>query len=170
MNGLEIVVQALVDYCIAPLSWGYKIALLHPLQNSGDFSTSNQSSSTIATTTVARTTEGAAAGTLVADIQIGPLRPVCMFPLANGTVPEYISSIEVVVTYPDGHSVDLPVNWTFDGCNASGSVQASLAPGSYFLNLSSCSFMGCRGALPRSFFMLPGQTTIVDVMVNTGIA
>ena len=129
--------------------------------------TSTTSVTSSVTTSIAK---GSAAGTLAAEIQIGPIYPVCVVGAANNGVPDGISSIQAVITSLSNNMTMLPVSWTSDGCNVSGSLGANFAPGTYQLSLSSCTFMGCQHALPKDFTILPGQTTQVEVSITTGIA
>ena len=112
---------------------------------------------------------GASTGTLDASLAIGPTEPVCR---ANATIvpaPEPYSSIDLVVNSSSGQITTLPVSWVSNGCEVSGVVQASFAPDSYSLNLSSCTFLGCTSALPKSFVIVAGQSTSIDVSIGTGI-
>jgi hypothetical protein len=109
-------------------------------------------------------------GTLDATFSVGPTQPVCSANATVGPAPSTYSSIEAVVTpSPSGLASTLPIAWTTNGCEVSGSLQASLAPGSYSLSLSSCTFMGCSSALPKSFVVVVGQSTSLDVSIDTGI-
>jgi len=109
-------------------------------------------------------------GTLDANFSIGPTRPLCTANSTVGPAPSSYSSIEAVVTpSPSGQASTLPVVWTSNGCEVYGSLQASLAPGAYSLNLSSCNFLGCVSALPRSFLVVAGQSASLDVQIETGI-
>ncbi|MDE1852404.1 MAG: hypothetical protein KGI38_01520 [Thaumarchaeota archaeon] len=101
---------------------------------------------------------------------MGPTQPVCY---ANATwepAPSSYDSIGVVITDSSGRTVTCPVNWVSDGCYVMGSLTATLEPGSYSLNLTSCGWMGCRAALPKGFEIYSGTTTSVDVSIFTGIA
>jgi hypothetical protein len=110
------------------------------------------------------------AGTLQASFDIGPTQPVCRANATVGPASAQYASIEAVVTsQPSGRAVTLPVSWLSNGCSVSGSLEAPLAPGAYSLDLSSCQFMGCSSALPKSFVVAAGQTTSVDVSIDTGI-
>ena len=109
-------------------------------------------------------------GTLDANFSIGPIQPLCSANSTAGPAPSSYSSLEAVVTpSPSGQASTFPIVWTSNGCEASGSLQASLAPGSYSLNLSSCTFLGCVSALPRSFLVVAGQSTGIDVSIDTGL-
>jgi len=109
-------------------------------------------------------------GTLDATFSVGPTQPVCSANATVGPAPSQYSSIEAVVTpSPSGLASTLPIAWTTNGCEVSGLLQASLAPGSYSVSLSSCTFMGCASALPKSFVVVVGQSTSLDVSIDTGI-
>jgi hypothetical protein len=118
------------------------------------------------TTTTASSTLGA----LEAGFSVGPTEPVCMANSTTGPAPSQYSSIEAVVTsQPSGQNATFPVSWLSDSCSVSGSFTASLPPGSYSLSLSSCQWMGCGSALPESFTISAGQTSSVQVSIDTGI-
>jgi len=127
-------------------------------------------STTSASTSTPSSTVAGPTGTLEANFSIGPTEPVCSANATAGPAPSSYSSIEAVVT-PSGsaQASTFPVAWTSTGCAVVGSVQASLAPGSYSLSLSSCSFMGCSSSLPKSFVVVAGQSTSIDVSIDTGI-
>jgi hypothetical protein len=109
-------------------------------------------------------------GTLEASFSVGPTQPVCSANSTVGPAPSSYSSIEAVISpSPSGQATDLPIAWTSSGCAVSGTVQASLVPGSYSLSLSSCTFVGCASALPKGFVIVAGQSTSIDVSVDTGI-
>ena len=46
-----------------------------------------------------------------------------------------------------------------------------LAPGTYTINLTSCQWMDCSspGALPKTFVVIAGQTTTINISIDTGI-
>ncbi len=152
------------------LSAGAAVIGIQEAANQGGANAGTTLTSSGGTTSTTLVASGSAAGTLVAEIQIGPIYPVCLVRSANSSVPDSISSIQVVITSLSNNRTMLPVSWTSDGCNVSGSLGANFAPGTYQLSLSSCPFMGCQHALPRDFAILPGQTTEVDVSITTGIA
>lgn len=109
-------------------------------------------------------------GTLQANFDIGPIAPVCRANMTIGSAPTLYSSIEGVVTpQPSGQALTLPISWLSNGCSVTGSLKASLAPGTYSMALSSCQFMGCSSALPKSFVIVAGQITTIDVPIDTGI-
>jgi len=108
-------------------------------------------------------------GTLGASFSIGPTEPVCSANASIGPAPQPYASIAAVVNSSSGQVSTFPISWDSNGCEVLGVVQASLAPGSYSLTLSSCTFLGCRSALPQSFVIVAGQPTSVDVSIDTGI-
>lgn len=115
------------------------------------------------------TTSSGQQGTLSASISIGPTYPVCSANATTGPAPSPYSSLEAVVVSSSGANTTVPVEWLSNGCEVSGSFELGLSPGTYTLELSSCTFMGCSSSLPKAFSISPGQTTDVTVSVDTGI-
>ena len=112
----------------------------------------------------------ASAGTLAASFSVGPTQPVCSANATIGPAPATYSSIEAVVTpSPSGAPTTLPIAWISTGCSVTGTVEASLPPGAYSLSLSNCPFLQCSSALPKGFVIVAGQSTSVDVSIDTGI-
>ena len=141
--------------------WG-SVVVVHFTVVAGGSTSSISSSSTSAA--------AGSTGTLEANFSVGPTQPVCSVNATKGPAPSSYSSIEAVVT-PSGaaQAATFQIAWTSTGCEVLGSLQASLAPGSYTLSLSSCPWMGCSSALPRSFAIVAGQSTSVYVSIDTGI-
>ena len=108
-------------------------------------------------------------GSLFAQITIGPIQPICVVGNMGSTPPSSFPDIEVVISSSTGQVVSLPVDWVYDGCNVTGSVQTALSPGIYSLDLTSCPFMGCSRSLPVSFTIMSSQSTSLDVSIDTGI-
>jgi hypothetical protein len=108
-------------------------------------------------------------GTLQASFSVGPIQPVCSANATAGPAPAYFGTIAAVVYPPSGSAEVLPIAWASDGCDVSGALDHPLAPGSYSLNLTSCTFVGCSSALPKSFAITSGRTTSVAVSIDTGI-
>lgn len=110
------------------------------------------------------------AGTLAASFSVGPTQPVCSANATVGPAPAMYSSIEAVVTpSPSGGPTNLPIAWISTGCSVMGTAEASLAPGTYSLSLSNCPFMQCSSALPKGFVIVAGQSTSIDISIDTGI-
>jgi hypothetical protein len=121
-------------------------------------------------TTTSSSTANGSTGTLQANFDIGPTAPVCRANMTVTSAPTLYSSIEAVVTpQPSGQALALPISWLSNGCIVTGSLRASLAPGTYSLNLSSCQMMGCSSALPKTVLVGAGQTTTIDISIDTGI-
>jgi hypothetical protein len=109
-------------------------------------------------------------GTLEANFSIGPTQPVCSANSTTGPAPAQYSSIGAVITsQASGQALTLPIFWISSGCAVSGHLEQPLAPGAYSLNLSSCQFMGCGSALPKSFMVVAGQSTSIALSIDTGI-
>ena len=108
-------------------------------------------------------------GTLSASFSIGPTQTTCSVSGTEGPAPKSYSSIKAVVS-SSGVALTLPVDWVSNGCDVTGSVAPSLSPGSYSLNLSGCTFAGCKSALPRSLEISAGNTTVVSIVVSTDAA
>jgi len=162
MVKLEILLVAVV---ISGMALAFAAALsIAPAMNQITSTTGNPSS----TTTV--TTVPMGYGTLAARFEAGPTVPVCHASATQEPAPTYYSSIEAVVTDSSGRTTSYAVDWASNGCYMIGTFSATMASGSYSLNLTSCSWMGCRSALPRSFVIYQSLTTTVDVSINTGIA
>ncbi len=141
--------------------WG-SVVVTHFTVGAGTGTPSTSSSSTGA--------GSGSTGTLEASFSVGPTQPVCSANATRGPAPSSYSSIEAVVTPSgSGQTANFPIAWTSTGCEVLGSLQAPLASGSYSLSLSSCTFMGCSSALPRSFVIAAGQSTSIDVSIDTGI-
>jgi len=109
-------------------------------------------------------------GTLAVNFSVGPTQPVCSASATTGPASSPYSSVSAVITtQPSGTNSSFPISWLSTGCSVSGSLQALLAPGSYTLNLSSCPWLGCSSALPKTFEVVAGQTTSFNVTIDTGI-
>ena len=129
-------------------------------------------SSSTTTTTSASSTSTSTQGLGIANgtISIGPLRPVCLVNSTAGPAPSNIASIQVVATSDSGRTTYLPVDWSlYAQCEARGQFQAALQPGNYTLDLSSCTFLGCKNSLPKAFVIEPDRVTIIDISIDTGI-
>lgn len=152
---------------VAAIVGGMAVISLNPAAGPS-FSVSTTSTSSVSGCTT--TSAGPGKGFLNGTVSMGSLRPVCQVNSSSGPVPSYIASIQAVVTSKSGNAVHIPIDWSLSGgCEAIGNFKAALDPGSYSLNLSSCSFMGCKAALPKAFVILPERTTSVQVVIETGI-
>ena len=107
-------------------------------------------------------------GTLVAHLTVGPLEPSCQTNATMGPAGSPMSSVKVTVTSSNNLKLTFSVPWQSDGCDAFGTVTTTLSPGSYSLTLSS-TCCGARMGIPRDFTITGGQTTTLDINVDTGI-
>jgi len=109
-------------------------------------------------------------GAVDVRVAVGPTMPVCSVNVTSGPQPSgFNSSISAIVTDSSGDTMTLPLDWVSTGCSVTGSVSVPLNPGAYSLSLSSCPWVGCNSAIPRGFTILAGQTTGVEISVDTGI-
>jgi len=124
-------------------------------------------------TTTSSSTGTGPAGTLQATFDVGPTAPVCRANMTISSAPSLYSSIQAVVTpQPSGQALTLPISWLSNGCSVTGTLNTSLAPGAYTINLTSCQWMGCSSpgsALPKTFVVIAGQTTTINISIDTGI-
>ena len=158
--GIAFVTAAGVNFVVGP-----------PHVSSTFSQTTSSLASTSATSTFSTATLSSASadGSLSAGISIGPTQPVCYASATEGPAPPAYATVEAVVADAFGHTTAYQVNWTSNGCYVTGSLTAPLAPGNYSLNLTGCSWMGCKAALPKDFAIQQGQTTDVEVSIFTGI-
>ncbi len=121
-----------------------------------------------------KTTPPAGMGTLNGTVEIGPIFPVCRENMTSTTPPSPWMSNQVVLLPQSGSSVYIPIDWVFsEGCGISGRFQATLASGTYRIDLSSCISASARAfgcaTLPKTVVISPNSTTSIDISVDTGI-
>src|SRR6266550_7009503 len=76
---------------------------------------------------------------------------------------------DLIITSSNGRIQVVALNWTLQNrCELIAPFQVILSPGTYSLNLSSCSYMGCR-VLPITVVVAPGFFTPVRINIVTGI-
>lgn len=98
------------------------------------------------------------------SVTIGNVSPVCS---VTGSVPTTGPSL--LITSSTGKTQVVSLNWTLqDRCELIAPFHVTLSRGAYSLNLSSCSYMGCR-VLPITVVVLPGIFTPVRINIVTGI-
>jgi hypothetical protein len=128
------------------------------------------SSTTTTTTSTSSSTSSQGQGIVNGTISIGPLRPVCLVNSSVGPAPSNIASIQVVITSASGRTTLVPVNWSmYAQCEGVGQFQVALQPGNYSLDLSSCTFMGCKNSLPKAFVINSNRVTTIVISIDTGI-
>jgi hypothetical protein len=158
-----IIVAAGATVAAYPAIKGSQVTSTGTITSSSNTTTTSVSSSSMTTTLPSQTN-----GTLYAIIDVGPIQPVCRVNSTTGPAPSY-SSIELMITSSSGTNQEVPLIWLSNSCDAFTSAHVSLVAGAYTLNLTSCNYMGCGNSLPRGFAIANGQTTTVQVSVDTGI-
>jgi hypothetical protein len=102
---------------------------------------------------------GDSEGVLSGTVTIGPLCPVepCDQPVGD-----LYSSRSLLLEREDGRVSKLPLD-------ANGKFRAVLPIGRYAIDLTECEFLGCPTALPLTVVIEPGETTTVDIDIDTGV-
>jgi hypothetical protein len=101
---------------------------------------------------------------ITGSVTIANVSPVCSI---TGSVPA--TGPDLVITSSNGRIQVVALNWTLQNrCQLIAPFQVTLSPGTYSLNLSSCSYMGCR-VLPISVVVVLGVFTPVKINIVTGI-
>jgi len=101
----------------------------------------------------------AGAGAIAGKVTIGPLCPV--EPCTNPP-PEIYSSRQLVLQPDSGNSRFVPLN-------PDGTFQATMPAGTYTVNMTDCSFLGCTYSMPITITIRPNETTFVIITIDTGI-
>ena len=101
---------------------------------------------------------------ITGSVTIANVSPVCSITeSAPATGPD------LVITSSNGRIQVVALNWTLENrCELISPFQVTLSSGTYSLNLSSCSYMGCR-VLPITVVVVPGVFTPVRINIVTGI-
>jgi len=101
---------------------------------------------------------------ITGTVTIANVSPVCSI---TGSIPA--TGPALVITSPNRRIQVVSLNWTLQNrCELIAPLQVTLSPGTYSLNLSSCSYMGCR-VLPITVVVVPGVFTPVRINIVTGI-
>lgn len=101
---------------------------------------------------------------ITGSVTIANVSPVCSI---TGSAPA--TGPDLVITSSNGRIQVVALNWTLQNrCELIAPFQVTLNPGTYSLNLSSCSYMGCR-VLPITVVVVPGVFTPVRINIITGI-
>lgn len=98
-------------------------------------------------------------GTLTGTVNIGPLCPV--EPCSNPP-PDIYSSRQLILHPQYGQQILIPLR-------ADGSFQAKVRAGTYTVDLTNCTFLGCKNSLPLTVTIEGSQTTILNISIDTGI-
>ncbi len=98
-------------------------------------------------------------GTVAGKVSIGPLCPVEPCP---GPVPDVYSSRYIILQPEAGEPTQVKLN-------SNGSFEAQLKPGTYKVNLTDCTFMGCSRVLPKTVTVKANETTYIQIDIDTSI-
>ena len=103
-------------------------------------------------------------GTISGKVTIGPLCPVEPCP---DPIPDIYTSRQLIlqplILQPDSG------NPIYIQLNPDGSFQATVNAGIYTVNLTNCTFLGCKYVLPKIVAVRPNETTTVNIDIDTGI-
>jgi hypothetical protein len=106
--------------------------------------------------------------TLNGTVTIGPLTPVVR-PGENPPVsPEVFAARKVMVYDASGRKLVREVAITQIGQTAAGSYSATLAPGTYTVDINHGGIDHAAG-LPRKITLAAGETVTLDIDIDTGI-
>jgi hypothetical protein len=109
-------------------------------------------------------TQTSGQGTISGKVTIGPLCPVEPCP---DPIPDIYTSRQLIlqplVLQPDSG------NPMYIQLNPDGSFQATVNAGIYTVNLTNCTFLGCKYILPKIVAVRPNETTTVNIDIDTGI-
>ena len=98
-------------------------------------------------------------GTISGKVTIGPLCPVEPCPNPR---PDIYTSRQLILQPASGSPIYVQLN-------PDGSFRASVNVGTYTVNLTNCTFLGCKHSLPRTVTVGPSETTTIEINVDTGI-
>ena len=100
-------------------------------------------------------------GTIEGRVTIGPWTPV--EPVGGShPPPEVYTSRRIILEGTLLPRVEIPMNGT-------GYFTAEVRAGTYSLTMSNCTFLGCSRVLPMTITVKPGQTTKLQIEIDTGI-
>ena len=100
-------------------------------------------------------------GVIDGKVTIGPFTPV--EPSSGPKVPPGTYSSRSIVLKPWlGETIYVPLN-------EDGFFHAEAKAGTYQVTLSDCVFLGCSSSLPRTVVVKPGETTVLNIDIDTGI-
>ena len=98
-------------------------------------------------------------GTISGKVTIGPLCPVEPCPDPS---PDIYASRQLVLQPRSGSP-------TYVQLNSDGSFQATVNAATYAVNLTNCTFLGCKYSLPKTITVKPNENTAIDINIDTGI-
>ncbi len=100
-------------------------------------------------------------GMIEGKVTIGPFCPVEP-PSGCPPPPGTYTSRQIVLTPDFGKKIFIPLNET-------GHFTARVKSGTYELNLTNCTFLGCEYSQPITVDIKPNQLTRVSIEIDTGI-
>jgi hypothetical protein len=107
-------------------------------------------------------------GLLQGGISIGPISPVEIPGQVITVPPEVFSSHKVLVYGPNGAKLVQEVTINQIGQTANGYYAVQLEPGTYTVDIAHTGVGGSSG-LPQKITVTAGQTTILNIDIDTGI-
>ncbi|MCX6648920.1 MAG: hypothetical protein NTV61_05970 [Candidatus Bathyarchaeota archaeon] len=100
-------------------------------------------------------------GTVEGRVSIKPWTPV--EPVGGShPPPEVYTSRRIILEGTLLPRVEMPMNGT-------GYFTTEVRAGTYSLTMSNCTFLGCSRVLPMTVTVKPGQTTTLQIDIDTGI-
>jgi len=100
-------------------------------------------------------------GTIGGRVVIGPWTPVEP-PEGSHSPPEIYTSRRVILESSFLPRVDIPMNDT-------GYFKAEVRTGTYSARVSNCTWIGCSSAYHETVVIKPGETTTIQIDIDTGI-
>lgn len=104
-------------------------------------------------------TTGEQTSTVSGKVSIGPLCPVEPCP---DPAPDVYSSRYIVLQPEAGERTRVKLS-------LDGGFEVQVKPGTYKVDLTDCTFMGCSRALPKTVTVKANETTYVQIDIDTGI-
>ncbi len=105
---------------------------------------------------------GGAVGVVEGKVSIGPFCPVERIPPASCGPSDVYSSRRLIFQPTLGSPAYVQLG-------QDGTFNASIAAGTYKVDLTDCAFMGCGRALPETVHVTSGQTVHLEISIDTGI-
>jgi hypothetical protein len=100
-------------------------------------------------------------GVIEGKVNIGPFCPVEP-PSGCPPPPGTYTSRKIILQPSLGNGISITLNET-------GYFQARVKTGTYEVNLTNCTFLGCQNALPMTIVIKPNQVTEIVIEIDTGI-
>jgi hypothetical protein len=100
-------------------------------------------------------------GTIEGTVSIGPWTPVQ--PVGGShPPPEVYASRRIILKSTTLPGVEIPMNGT-------GYFKEEVRAGTYTLTMTDCTFLGCSRVFPMTVTVTQGQTTALQINIDTGI-